>query len=75
MRRLAAAQKSAAEERERFRDLEERLIRTELFADQAVASDSQAKEQLTQLQKALEVRAVSNLLLSALDIDYLVSFQ
>jgi hypothetical protein len=44
-----------AEERERFRDLEERLLRTEQFAEQSMAAEAQAKEKLAALQKGLEV--------------------
>lgn len=56
--RLKDAEKSAAEDKERFRDLEERLTRTEQFAEQTMSSDSQAKQQLAQVQKSLEVTFV-----------------
>ncbi len=53
--RLAAAEKQAAQEREQFRDLEERLLRTEQFADSTMASEAKAREQVTRLEGALAV--------------------
>ena len=57
--RLAAAEKQAAEEREQLRDLEERLLRTEQFADATLASEAQAQAQATKLDEALAVRGCS----------------
>ena len=56
--RLAAAEKQAAQEREQFRDLEERLLRTEQFADSTMDSETKAREQVTRLEGALAVRSL-----------------
>jgi len=55
--RLAALEKQSAEERDRFRDLGERLFRTEQFAEETIASESKLKTQLTSVEQALEVTA------------------
>lgn len=57
MCRLAAAEKEGAQEREQFRDLEERLLRTEQFADATLASEARAQEQASKLEHALAVRS------------------
>ena len=54
-RRLAAVEKERAEERERFRDLEERLLRTEQFADQTLAAQNRLEADATRLQDDLAV--------------------
>ena len=56
--RLAAAEKQAAQERAQFRDLEERLLRTEQFADSTMASETKAREQVTRLEGALTVSSL-----------------
>ena len=54
-RRLAAAERQSAQEREQLRDVQERLLRTEQFADATLASEAQAKAQVTDLEQALAV--------------------
>ena len=56
MCRLATVEKEAAQEREQFRDLEERLLRTEQFADVTLASEAKAQLQASKLEEALAVR-------------------
>ena len=58
-RRLAAAERQSAQEREQLRDLQERLLRTEQFADATLASEAQAKAQITELEQALGVSLIS----------------
>ncbi len=48
-------QKERGEEREQFRDLEERLLRTEQFADQALAAQTKLEADATRLQADLAV--------------------
>lgn len=55
MCRLAAAEKETAQEREQLRDLEERLLRTEQFADATLAAEAKAQEQASKLEQALAV--------------------
>ena len=54
--RLTTAETQAAQEREQFRDLEERLLRTEQFADTTLASEAKAQQQAGKLEEALAVR-------------------
>lgn len=42
-------------EQERFRDLEERLLRTEQFADQTMAAQNRLQAETSRLQTSLEV--------------------
>ncbi len=51
-------EKEAAQEREQFRDLEERLLRTEQFADATLASEAKAQQQTAKLEEALAVRTL-----------------
>ena len=59
-RRLAAAERQSAQEREQLRDVQERLLRTEQFADATLASEAQAKAQATDLEQALAVSLFSH---------------
>lgn len=56
--RLATVEREAAQEREQFRDLEERLLRTEQFADATLASEAKAQQQTTRLEEALAVQTL-----------------
>ena len=58
-RRLAAAERQSAQEREQLGDVRERLLRTEQFADATLASEAQAKAQVTDLEQALAVSLFS----------------
>ena len=59
-RRLAAAERQIAQERKQLRDLQERLLRTEQVADATLASEAQAKAQVTDLEEALAVNPISS---------------
>ena len=48
-------QKEREEEREQFRDLEERLLRTEQFADEALATQTKLEADASRLQADLAV--------------------
>ncbi len=48
-------EKEREEERERFRDLEERLLRTEQFADQTLFAQNRLEAETTRLQDDLAV--------------------
>ena len=48
-------EKEREEERERFRDLEERLLRTEQFADQTLSAQNRLEAETTRLQEDLAV--------------------
>ena len=58
-RRLAAAERQSAQEREQLRDVQEQLLRTEQFADATLAAEAQARAQVTDLEQALAVSLAS----------------